>query len=303
MNERRPVMEPCERRTHLAGGALAFNIRYDASLDALTKGVRAHVKSSVAYVAREFAAHFANRATINLTVAYDPDAGLAASEARVELGRYKYPAIRAALLARSPGDATDLPKQDPTHGGTFSTTSAQAKILGLPLDAPARRSDGTVYFGKGPWTFAPDQKRKQRGAYDFAGSIEHEVSELMGRTSYLDADASEGYGYMPLDLFRYRAPGVRSFSGAMHDPASDGTQAAPIAYFSLDGGKTNLRSFAATTDEDVSDWQGYNHDAFDAEGGTSDATPITTVGLTSMAAMGYTPAPAPKHHRTIPSTA
>lgn len=285
-------MEAVEARTLLSGSTAAsgmtFNVTYDQSLGDLSTAQRNKVKASIAYVTHELATTFTNRVTINLRVAYDPSEDLAGSDSRLEQGAYNYSQVRAALLAKTPGDAADLPKADPTKGGAFTTTSALAKVLGLPLDAPAKRSDGTVYFGKGAWTFAPLEKRKVRGKYDFAGSMEHEITEVMGRVSYLDASKDDGYGYSPIDLFRYRSAGMRSLDGSTSDSNDNGDQAPPIAYFSLDAGKTKLRDFAATTDEDVQDWNGYNHDAFDAEGGTSDATPITSVGLQVMTALGFT---------------
>lgn len=81
------------------------------------------------------------------------------------------------------------------------------------------------------------------GQYDFFTTVEHETDEALGTASCLEGGAlalmpgcsNGGNGVSAADLFRYSAPGVRSLLGPNGSEAN-GT----LAYFSLDGGVTNL---------------------------------------------------------------
>ena len=67
-------------------------------------------------------------------------------------------------------------------------------------------------------------------AYDFQGLAMHEIEEVLGHITGLQSSSAPQYA-TPFDLFRYTAKGVSSFSYADH------------AYFSIDGGATNLGNF------------------------------------------------------------
>ena len=76
-------------------------------------------------------------------------------------------------------------------------------------------------------------------AYDLEGAATHEIIEVLGRISGLDS--ARPTLATPLDLFRYSAPGVSSFS-----------YTAP-AYFSIDGGRTAIEHFNVAGAGDRSD--------------------------------------------------
>ena len=125
------------------------------------------------------------------------------------VGPYTYGQIESALTAdvSSSADAaalSTLPNTDPTGGGAFYITTAEAKALGL-VAATDPTIDGFVGFSSATsWDFNPNG-RGVAGEYDIIGTIEHEITEVMGRSAGLNDPA--GSGYTVLDLFRYSAPG------------------------------------------------------------------------------------------------
>lgn len=267
--------------------ALTFNITYDPSIGGLSAAEQSSVRSAVNYITTEYAGDFTNDVTLNITIKYDPKEELASSVSNYEDNAYSYSQIRSALVAVAPGDATDLPAGNPTSYPAVTTTSAEAKGLGLPLLGTPDESDGTITFGPGPWTFYPTEPRAATGRYDFTSGIEHEISEVMGRQTLLDPASNHEIG--PLDFFRYSAAGVRSLSTRTN---ASGT--AVYAYFSLDNGQTNLRTFNDVSDGDISDWAGDNHDSYDAFGPDNEAEPVTTIDLQAMNAIGWAEAPVAK---------
>src|SRR5262249_32306833 len=132
-----------------------------------------------------------------------------------------------------------------------------------------------------PFSFDPNN-RAVSVKYDLVGTLEHEISEVMGRTSSLDSFRS----YSPLDLFRYDAPGI--LQGGRGDPS----------YFSIDGGVTSLDAFnnfaTGNADGDLGDWApSAGQDSFDANNsGRGNENIVTQTDITVMEAIGWTTAPA-----------
>ena len=133
--------------------------------------------------------------------------------------------------------------------------NAEGKVLGIlgfgPNDS---ENDGNVGFATDKtYTFDPNN-RAVAGKIDLIGVMEHEISEVMGRGYGLNQN---GF-YIPYDLFRFTAPGVRDFGLTDSDVAS--------VYFSVDNGATALKFFYTNyIMGDVQDWQSSTPpDSFDA---------------------------------------
>jgi glucose/arabinose dehydrogenase len=142
-----------------------------------------------------------------------------------------YATLRAALASHetSAADQTfvnSLPSTSSITGvnangtpvtvSSFYVPSAVAKALGQ-ISPTNSTVDGAVGFGTGiPTTL-------------LVGVALHEFSHALGREP----------GVGPFDLFRYTSPGQHLFSGSA---------TAPAAYFSIDGGQTDLADFGRTSD-------------------------------------------------------
>ena len=80
------------------------------------------------------------------------------------------------------------------------------------------------------------------GSYDAVAVIEHEISEALGRISYLGSENFEGNPlYSIMDLFRYTSPGVHDL-----DPTA--------GYFSVDGQHLLYEHNDPSNGGDARDW-------------------------------------------------
>jgi hypothetical protein len=97
----------------------------------------------------------------------------------------------------------------------------------------------------------------------------------MGRMSGIDS--TKPTDAMPYDLFRYQAAGKSSFGYST------------LAYFSIDGGKTNLATFDYNTSGDRGDWiyTSTTTDAFDEAARTGTTLTLSSADLTALDALGW----------------
>jgi hypothetical protein len=159
-------------------------------------------------------------------------------------------------------------------------TNAEEKALGLyPGNYPT--TDGYVGLSSStPFTFDPSN-RAVPGAYDAIGTLEHEISEVLGRSVFTSQPSGRTYLDDPLDLFRYSAANVHTFQ--------EGS-----AYFSLDGGVTNLKAFNdGANGGDGGDWAGSSPvDSFNAFGRPGSLEPVSLTDVEVLELLGYTLSPA-----------
>src|SRR4029077_15010195 len=157
-------------------------------------------------------------------------------------------------------------------GLTGANTSLDGWV-GIASNATVQQETG------GSWSFSPTAV-PGANQYYIVGAIEHEISEIMGRVSYL----SNGGDYGVMDLYRYAAAGVRQ--------AGTGGP----AYFSIDGGRTNLDNWnnARLAAGDLGDWAaGAGADAFLNASPPGQINGLTGTVLTLMDALGWGSTAAP----------
>jgi len=271
-----------------AHAGLIFNTTFDLSGDSrslnanLSPAEITQWENAIIYVEMVYSSLFSNDITVNLTV--DAAAGtstLGASSTSLA-GTLSYQQVKGVLAAdvTSSDDHTavaNLPAADPTGGAAFWLATAQAKALGL-LPANDAGNDGTVTFGAGwNYTFDPNH-RAVPGDFDFIGVAEHEISEVMGRFGLLGTPVNGNPGYAVLDLFGYTSSGVLNLQQQVNG-----------AYFSIDGGSTNLKSYNdAGNGGDAKDWASGTNDSYNAFSSSGAQNDVTAVDVREMDVIGYT---------------
>ncbi|MBI3431473.1 MAG: hypothetical protein HY018_04575 [Hydrogenophilales bacterium] len=255
--------------------ALTFNVTYDSSVGSAPSGFQSAFQNAIGF----YETSFSNPITINLNVGWgtlngQAFTGLGGSQAYVVDPSYS--SVRNALVgAGAPGSQT-LPTSAP-GGMAMEISTANAKALGFNLPGPPTSTDASIGFGSSYFYDFDPSNGVTSGTYDFTGIAEHEISEAMGRFSSLDV------GKLSVqDLYRYTAPGVRDLSGT-------------LAYFSVDGGVTNINTFNSVAGGDIGDWAGLTVDSFNAFASSGKKLPVSAGDLTLMASLGYTAvAPVPE---------
>jgi len=207
-----------------------------------------------------------------------------------------------ASLGAAPSPTSGNPVTGWVSDEAMMLTSANLRALGLPAPPPdVQASNGQLYdsiINLDPaLTFPPNPNTGSNHALEPA--ILHELDEVLGiggqgsqlsdtnaiyQTGGQGPNPAEQVG--PMDLYRYSAPGVRSFSLL--------NTTSPYAYFSIDGGNTVLSYFNQSEQLDYGDWlsdpipAGYGPQVQDAIG-TPGADPTLGVNeLTALNVIGYT---------------
>jgi hypothetical protein len=237
-----------------------------------------------------YEANITTPVTVNITYQEMPS-GL--GQSNTFFGAITYSQYLAALQAHSSGDAVDtaalasLPSDpsNPVNGNTtVDVTTANLRALGFNATPPG--PDSTIGLNTSITNYAGTPFNGS--FYSLLAVVEHETDEALGLGSNLDTGSTSG-AVRPEDLFRYSAPGVRSYT----------ISSSATSYFSVDGGITNLIGFNQSGPPggaDYGDWvsSGTPHvqDAF----GTPGANPVFGVEQAALDAIGYNfefPAPEP----------
>jgi hypothetical protein len=156
------------------------------------------------------------------------------------------PAQLTALASLGPAP-TSSASPNPVNGSNLMEIGApQGRMLGFNTPGVVAGPGGAIFdtiIGLNLSITSPPNTLNNT-TYGLQAVANHELDEALG-IGGLGSFLGSGFnGVGPLDLFRYSAPGVRSFTT---DPAAS-------AYFSLDGGKTVLSYFNQTAGADYGDW-------------------------------------------------
>ena len=215
---------------------MLINVSFDPSVTGVNGAPDGFV-AAVNYVAKLYGDIFTNNVTINIAVGFGEvrnasfaGAGASWLPAIDQTATLSFDLLKSALKAHDVPDAW-LPAEDPTGGQqNFQIPMAQARALGLTSYMPTVGVDGYVGFSNTPQLFDYGLSGSTTaGAYDFVGVVEHEFSEVMGR-SYFGPSALNS----ALNMYRYTSPGVLALGS---------TSSTITPYFSTDGGATRLQYF------------------------------------------------------------
>ncbi|MEP6713975.1 MAG: NF038122 family metalloprotease [Terriglobia bacterium] len=176
----------------------------------------------------------------------------------------------ATALAHLPGGSTN----PVTSATDILIKSANAKALGLSPIADGV-SDGTISFNA---SLTNPGAPGTTGQYSLMSVLEHEIDEILGLGSTLGVETTPPYSNQPSpeDFFRYRSPGVRSFT----------TDSRESAYFSIDG-TTSLSPFDNSGSGDYGDWMKGDTAQVQDSFGTPGANPPLGVELRALDVIGY----------------
>ncbi len=254
----------CVRKPHKVLALLAPIIFVSSSATALTltpifdssvtsNPNAALIENAINTVSSELGSSFSNAAIIKFNVSWGSAGGASIPtydvSASVEnlSGPYSFSAFTADLrsvAAANPNDAVlqsvaaHLPKSNPAGSLSYGIPYAEAQAIGL-LPPASRLPAGAIGFSNAvKWDFDPTDG-VAANTYDLEGAAAHEIMEVLGRISGLQS--ARPTLATPLDLFRYTAAGVSSFSYST------------AAYFSVDGGQTAIEHFNVTGSGDRSD--------------------------------------------------
>jgi hypothetical protein len=233
-----------------AAGGLQFHLVWDSSVSSAP----AAFKSAAIAAASFYTQMYENSELITIYVGWNECNGSvigagALSESQSTAMYKSYSTVEAALKTdagesanQAQADST-LTATDPLGAKFYYVPTAEAKAIGL-LAPGSTYVDGHIGMSSSvSWDFNAPTTPVGSGQFDAIGALEHEISEVMGRTSSVGLQHGPAI-YTPLDLFRYTSPGVR-----------DTTVGPTSPYFSIDHGVTNLGVYNnAAQGGDLGDW-------------------------------------------------
>ena len=203
----------------MTSGGITINLLFDAAAMAAPASFRAGIQQAASLLT----AAISDQITVNIKIDYSGTGGGAA--AGPDGGQFlTYSTVRSDLINdKTAGDTSfnALPSGSSIQGQSqVAVWNAQLKLWGILGANDTSTDDGSA-------TFATDINPNL-----LVGVALHELTHAMGRVPY---------GSQPdiFDLFRFTSPGTMLFSGS---------NTAPAAYFSFDGGNTKIADYGKTSD-------------------------------------------------------
>jgi hypothetical protein len=204
-----------------ASANMTLDITYDSSVTGLTQA--AQFETAFNAVAAQFDAAITNPITVNIYVSAGTIDGTAVTlPAGNDSGSYDMMTSMAGSSGTSFGNTKaalqaigDTIGANPAGGASFYMPQAEVKALALSPStyATSQPYDGYIGFSSSIslFSFSGTPAKSQ---VSFQAAAEHEIEEVLGRTSYLNNTGSRLYQSVatPMDLFRYTAPGVTSYT-------------------------------------------------------------------------------------------
>jgi hypothetical protein len=268
-----------------SANALTIKPIFDSSITSLSNA--AAVEAAFTAVANQFDASFSTPVTVKIGVSWGKvngqglGAGNIAASQMTLTGPFTYSDITGGFQADAAGNPADksmalaaanLPKSSPAGALRWELPYANAQALGF-LPASINPDSGYVGFASTvKWDFNPADG-VTAGAYDFQGLAAHEISEVLGRITGLHS-ATPMFATM-FDALRYSAPHASSFSFSS------------AAYFSVDGGVTNLGQFNVSGGGDRSDLAWIKGDAQNAYLSPGTVYGLNTGDMTALDVLGW----------------
>jgi hypothetical protein len=268
-----------------AAQALSIIPVYDSSIT--SRANAATIEAAFGAVASEFDKAFARNVTVKIGVSWGKVNGVSLPSGTIGssrmslLGGFTYADVASILRADATANPTDanmktlaahLPAVSPAGSRQYEIPYAEAQAVGY-LPATISADSGYVGFSSSAaWDYSPSNGISA-GTYDFEGLAAHEIAEVLGRVTGLYT-TSPTYA-TPIDVLRYSANGVSSFSYTN------------TAYFSVNGGYTNLGYFNVSGGGDRSDWRSIVGDAQNAYLSTGVNYALTTADKTLLDVLGW----------------
>jgi hypothetical protein len=255
----------------LPARAMFINITYDSSVTSLTNA--AQVEAAFNFAAQTIQNLYTNPITMKVTVIWG-NTGLGASSFSYYTGiTYKQVTnfLNSSQTSTSDKSAlASLPANNPAPADNWFLPTVEAKLFNF---GDTNFNDGSITFASNQVYTLDPNNRTVPGKFDFIGVAEHEITEIMGRSTGILSS-----GAMPYDLFRFTNSAARSF-----DP--NGTN----AFFSIDNGLTALDHYNTNGNGgDIQDWASSTPpDAYNAFVPAGQELVLSAADITSVDILGY----------------